>query len=287
MKYIELKKFFVEAPLYQAKPVEGVTFERAAGRREPEFPVPKDLERHCPGCKKSTNWKWEGVLGSAESIVDGLRMIDYKCRNCGNQWFSVWTRFWMADGTVFVEKLGQYPRLEITLPPDFEAALGDSKDLYIRGMASRHAGYGIGALGHFRRLIDDTIHDMLGVLEAAMMEMGADSGAIETVRQARAGKVFDEKVKLAAEAIPAHLKPGGINPFSDLYDLHSIGLHGLSDQECCEIVDAMDEAMKYVYTELKSHTAGTAHYKEAAERIHKMVAELRARRTPRSGESAG
>ncbi len=257
MKYAELPSFLAEAPLYQPKPLEDVTFgergpeatsEGLPRKRETGFPAPKELSRRCvsPKCAKVTNWSWSGIPGSAEYIRPGLNLLTYECRNCGEHTFSVWVRF-SGDRMrrhIYAEKIGQYPKLGITLPPEFEKALGAAKDLYIRGITSRHAGYGIGALGYFRRVIDDTIHDMLSVLEAAMAETGAAAEALETVRAARAGKVFDEKVKLAAEVIPAHLKPGGINPFADLYDLYSIGLHKLSDEECCDIVDAMDEAMK-------------------------------------------
>ncbi len=294
MKYAELSAYLVAAPLYRPKQLE-VTFglpivERPGGeglpmRNPKELPVPEEVERYCPGtkCRKTTHWRWAGVPGSAERFGVGLKSIPYTCRNCGEQSFTVWIHVWLKDGVLFVEKVGQHPKLQIALPPDFEKALGESKDLYIRGMATRHAGYGIGALGYFRRLIDETIADMLGVLEAAMVETGVDPAAIETVQRARAGKVFDERVKLAAEAIPPNLKPGGMNPFADLYDLHSIGLHGLSDEECCDIVDAMDEAMKYVYTELKGRTEGAARYKEAATKIHQTVAKLSAQKQGQAG----
>jgi len=117
---------------------------------------------------------------------------------------------------------------------------------------------------------------MLGVLETTMVATGADSASVETVRRAKAGKVFDEKVKLAAEAVPPHLKPGGVNPFADLYELYSIGLHALSDEDCCEIVDAIDQAMKYVYTELKGQAEGAAQYKAAAAKIQNTINRLRA-----------
>jgi len=90
----------------------------------------------------------------------------YTCKNCGEGWFNVWIHLSLKDGRFIVEKVGQYPQLEITLPTDFEKAIGSNKKLYVRGMASRHAGYGIGALAYFRRVIDDTIGEMLGVLEA-------------------------------------------------------------------------------------------------------------------------
>jgi hypothetical protein len=284
VRYEDLGAFFVQQPLYRPEPVENAplrsvlledTEQGSRPRPTKEIPVPQELQRHCSWCRRITNWQWYGIPGSAERMGSGLSAIDYLCRNCGKEIFHVYILVSARAGQVFVQKVGQWPKLEISLPPEFEKALGRSKDFYVRGMASRHIGYGVGALGYFRRVIDDTIADMLGVLEAAMVETGADPAAIEKVRQARGGKVFDERVKRAAEAIPPHLKPGGMNPFADLYDHYSIGLHGLSDEECCDIVDAMDEAMKYVYTELKSHTEGAVRYKEAVTKIQQ---KLRARK---------
>jgi hypothetical protein len=224
------------------------------------------------------NWRWNGIPGSAEQLSAGLNHVGYECRNCGKSKLHVWVRVWLNEGRVFVEKVGQYPKLGISLPAAFEKALGKSKVLYIKGMATRHQGYGIGALAYLRRVIDDTIDEMLRILEAAMVETSADTEAIGKVQQARAGKVFEERVKLAAEAIPDHLKPGGANPFAHLYDLHSAGLHAMSDEECCEIVDEMDEAMKYVYTELKGRTEAAARYKDAAKKIQDTLAKARARK---------
>jgi len=83
--------------------------------------------------------------------------------------------------------------------------------------------------------------------------------------------------------MPGHLKPGGMNPFALLYELQSFGLHERSDEECCDIADAMDEAMKYVFTELKSRTEGAAQYKQAATKIQKALAEQRARKEGQAG----
>jgi hypothetical protein len=62
-----------------------------------------------------------------------------------------------------------------------------------------------------------------------------------------------EKVRIAGEVVPANLRPNNTNPFGDLYKLLSIGLHDRTDDECCEIVDAMDDSLKFIYAQLKTH----------------------------------
>lgn len=93
------------------------------------------------------------------------------------------------------------------------------------------------------------------------------------------GKGFGSrtKVKIAGEVIPSHLKPGGVNPFGDLYELLSIGLHDLSDDECCDIVDAMDGSLRFICTRLKAHAAEAKSYEVAAKDINAKLAKLKAR----------
>jgi len=284
LNFSELPQFFAEAPLYQVRllenvPPSGEVVDAETLRIERRrIMVPKDLHRDCSRCGKGQNWLWNGIPGSAEYIEAGQRVISYQCMNCRKAYFSVWCRFWVQDGKLCVEKIGQHPKPTISLPPAFEKALGESRGRYIKGMLNRHNNHGIGALAYFRRIIEDTVDDMLGVLEAAMVETRADTAAIAKVQEARAGTIFEVKAKLAADAIPEPLKPGGWNPFGDLHKLYSIGVHDLSDEDCCEIVDGIDNAMKYVYTELKSRTQAAADYRDAAATIQQKLAELRSRK---------
>ena len=57
----------------------------------------------------------------------------------------------------------------------------------------------------------------------------------------------------------------------------------LSDAECCDIVDGMDAATRYAYTELKARTEGAATYKAAAANIQATLAKHRDRREGRAG----
>lgn len=286
MNYEELTTFLAEAPLYQEKPLENipraraVIFETEDGLPRPtqEMPVPKELRRHCSICAGVQTWRWYGIPGSAEWMHIGVNEIDYQCRNCSKEVFQVWILIWLNEGRIFVQKVGQWPKLGITLPADFDKALGQKKPLYFKGMTSRHQGYGIGALTYFRRLIEDTTDEMLNLLERAMIETGAGSEAIEALQEAKGGIRFEDKVKIAAATMPAHLRPGGVNPFGDLYELLSIGLHDLNDDECCDIVDAMDQALKFIYTQLKTHAEDAKAYEAAVKSINATVAKLKGRR---------
>lgn len=282
MKHAELAAYLVGAPLYQPKEIEDAKlrdFPRAANHDYRELFVPMVVRRECEMCGGERNFEFVGGAGSdGLSVGAGLRARAYRCKDCESEPFSVWFMWWVERGKSFIVKAGQFPKLEVTLPKAFEKALGDQKaGFYRRGMTSRHNGYGIGALAYFRRVIESTVDDMLKVLEEAMVATDTDPAAIERLRTAREGREFEDKVKLAAEVIPEHLKPGGTNPFADLHGLLSIGLHGLTDEECCDIVTLMDEPLKYVYTTLKAHTEGASRYRDAANKINQAVGKFRGR----------
>jgi len=83
----------------------------------------------------------------------------------------------------------------------------------------RHNAYGIGALTYFRRVIEDTTDEMLDLLEKAMLETKADPGAVDRLRKVKDGTRFEDKVHIAAEVMPPHARPDGVNPFCDLYGI--------------------------------------------------------------------
>lgn len=277
MAYEYLSEFLVAAPLYRAEAFPSVQVRTYANSTSLYVAAPELVDRECGSCGVT---KWDLVGGTYEGRVSekNLSELEYRCRNCKATRFHVWI-LWArgtAGAATFV-KAGQLPKLEVSIPKEFAAALGDKRSLYLKGMTLRHNNYGIGALTYFRRLIEDTTDEMLDLLQQSMEETQADKTALDKLKVARQGIRFEDKVKIAGEVIPSHLKPGGVNPFGDLYELLSIGLHDLSDDECCDIVDAMDGSLRFICTRLKAHAAEAKSYEVAAKDINAKLAKLKAR----------
>ena len=215
----------------------------------------------------------------------------YKCRNCGSP-FHIWIRWLflpsyaeapslaralqsgdvgvipnLTAGTFHFEKVGQAPAGSTEVPPDLAQALGGHAILYRRGLISRNLGHGIGAHAYFRRVVEETMDEMLTLLVAALKEDGADTEIIKRLEAAKGGHVFERKAKIAADALPERLRPGGINPFGSLHALHSDNLHGKSDEECVQAVDQMRNDLDIIFKMLKAHVSDRAGYKEAAKRL--------------------
>lgn len=272
MPYASLGDFLVRAPLYQ-----DVTFtdfpSRMHGNGTYYVKTPPVIDRECVDCG-ATKWEFAGDWGS-EPTERSLHQARYRCRNCGGRVFDVWFWWWRGGGGATFSKIGQYPKLEIPIPKEFGEALGDKRPLYVKGMTLRHNAYGIGALTYFRRVIEDTTDEMLNLLEEAMQATGADPEALAALQRAKDGTQFEDKVRIAAEVLPANLRPNNINPFGDLYKLLSIGLHDRNDEECCEIVDAMDESLKFIYTQLKTHMEANKGYEGSTQKVSDLLAKMK------------
>jgi len=273
MPYTDMADFLVNAPLYRVENFSDSTV-RETGIHTFIISVPELVDRRCETCGMT---KW--TLNRHHSTVEEghFTNLPYQCRNCETADFIVWIVWRRSNATIDIVKAGQYPKLEIAIPKDFGEALGDKRALYMNGMTLRHNSYGIGALTYFRRVIEDTTDEMLDLLEKSMEETSAEPGAIERLKVAKKGTRFEDKVRIAGEVIPSHLRPGGINPFGNLYELLSIGLHDLSDDECCDIVDAMDKSLKFVYTQLKTHVQDARAYEQAAKSLNAKVAGFKSR----------
>src|SRR6266540_3979136 len=195
--------------------------------------LPDRLMRPCEVCETTTTWK---------KVPDRAYFEQYKCALCENATVEYWLRVeWdekqtVAGGSVgyghfAFRKIGQWPPPSITPPPPVAKALTRAQlDLYKKGLTCMAQGYGIGALGYFRRVVEDSIVALLDVVKAGAEGEG-DEKTVAAVERAKGAKNTDEKLKLVADLVPRSLRPGGVNPLALLHDHYSKGLHALSDDE--------------------------------------------------------
>jgi hypothetical protein len=275
-----LGEFLATSPLYTKAAFPGAMF----GKQPLKEVFPSELRRHCEECDFEQPWSGHAVMPEKKTAPTEEResaTVTYRCGACGSR-FEVlvfWCYRYLAeeradasgDGTVWGEfqfqKVGQYPPLQARIPPELAKVLGAHADFYRKALTSRHQGYGIGALAYFRRIVEETMDTMLGLLADALREAPATPEIIARVEAAKVDRVFEKKVRVAADALPDSLRPGGFNPFGELHDLYSKGLHGLSDEECVEIVDVMQQHVEIIFTMLKTQVDQRKSYQEAARRF--------------------
>jgi len=264
----DVKKFLESAPLYRKVACRIVLISPGNYGQI----LPGTISIHCDECDYDTNWELQ-TPRSDTRLIGYQDSASYLCANCKKR--AVLFFFW-GKGTstqeVTFEKVGQYPPQEIKPPKALEKALGKHAPLYIKGMTCRHNSYGIGAHAYFRRLIEETTDDMLDLLANAMEETGVEKSVIQKVRDAKSEIQYERKIEIAAGVIPDHLRPGGRNPFALLHELLSRGVHTLSDEDCLDLVDGMQQALEFVFKELKIHMEERKIYAEGLRAIAEKVA---------------
>lgn len=213
--------------------------------------LPRQLRMFCDHnkCKALTWWDAENhdVYFKSSFIVERM----YVCRNCG-QSVQHYQLIWQekSDCNLFI-KVGQWPPLSIEPSPELARALGpEDLNLYKRGLIDFNFGHGIGAIGYFRRVLENKINALLDLIVEAAQNAKAPGEHLAEVEAAKISHRTEDKIDIAVKILPAHLKPGGHNPLDKLYKPLSAGLHGETDEECLEVFSEARFVFEYLFKNL-------------------------------------
>jgi hypothetical protein len=241
--------------------------------------VPSKVHRYCKTCARETTWaigeRRSGTRGIAPSLDEfaGAKLVGYQCQVCEGDAFSVWVRT-KTDGdntpenprVLIARKIGQ------TDPPDVAIApsLGldeTSEDFYRKGLVSLSQGYGLGACGYFRRVVERETDRLIKMVEEAAKADG-DQATLAKIEEAR--KVFsaEERLKIAADAKPSALRgPGNRNYLATLYGAYSKALHNGTEEKCVEIGEYLKEVFERVFIRLAESNREIVELEELASNV--------------------
>jgi len=224
-------KFLEEYPLYREW-------------KTPTWNMPGTISFDCSTCEKETTWEHQ----SDDSNSNSFFLLGYRCHLCQQRS----THFLVVRLEHGVMKVGQFPMQSTRVPSRIEKRLGNSANFYRRALTSRNEGYGIGAVAYFRRVIEDKTNELIDVVADAARAYGISEPDIEKIRAAKNQKVYEDKLKIAAQAIPDVLKPDTANPLQALYDTLSVGIHTQSEDECLKIADEIRDVFDYLFDRLRT-----------------------------------
>lgn len=210
--------------------------------------LPGVIFLYCDTCKKEQRWAHQTSYGP-DRVSRGS--ATYKCRNCQKETIDFYYQ-WQASirgGTVFA-KFGQLPPLEERIPIDLKLA-GEDLDFYKKALRSRNFNYGLGAVSYLRRVVENRMNDLLDLIAEAARQSGFAEDELKKLDQVKQSRRFDDKVTYAADILPPHLKPQGINPIDRLHDITSEGLHSRPDGECIDIFDVSRRVFEYFFRKLQ------------------------------------
>ena len=166
-----------------------------------------------------------------------------------------------------VAKVGQYPELREPVSPELAKKLDEDHLKYYRtAIRLRNFNLGIGALSYIRRVVEDTVNDLLDVV---IDEARRDGEDVTELERAKAGHNFDAKMEIAKCKLPKRLMPGGHNPLDKLHDLASSGIHALSDEQCSDKFDQAREVFEFFFEELPRRQAREAKFTKSLSDMNK------------------
>jgi hypothetical protein len=213
--------------------------------------LPKRIRMFCnyEKCAAATWWEIDDADCYFKSSL--INEKHYICRNCGVN-VQYYQLIWQENrsSNVFI-KVGQWPPLSIEPLPELAQAVGgEDLKLYRKGLIDFKFGHGVGAVGYFRRVLENKVNALLDLLVEAAKNAQVPDAHLSEVETTKQSHRVEDKIDLAVKILPAPLKTGGHNPLDKLYRPLSAGLHGESDEECLTIFSEARFVFEYLFKNL-------------------------------------
>lgn len=172
----------------------------------------------------------------------------YKCVHCGEHRRYFLLSVDKSEGTV--QKVGQWPAWDIGISKSLARRLGKHAPIFKHGLISESQGYGIGAFGYYRRIVEEVIDQLLADIREMIpaKERARYTKALQRVAETR---VTETKIKLVKDLLPDSLRPDGVNPLAALHNALSEGLHAKDDKECLKIAETIRSILAFLTSQVE------------------------------------
>lgn len=256
------KEFLENYPLYRKYAVQTmpVTLDK--------FPK-VSINMSCPICNSNQTFVMDNeyyqmtLYPQTLSAGSDVRLA-YKCSHC--QTFRRLFFVKIDDQNKWLMKIGQYPSWEITGEPNVEKLLGKHSSYYKKGLICESQGYGIGAFGYYRRIVEETIDELLD--EISNLLSGDELTKYnDALAQAKLTIVTQEKIELVKDILPPILRPDNMNPLSALHSCLSEGLHAESDEECLEIAETCRKVIVFLVNQVAASKATSKTFSDSMRKL--------------------
>jgi hypothetical protein len=228
---------------------------------------PKSVTLRCERCKANTTWRLvemskKGGPDVPFEFFDHNYLLRYICGLCERESAAFWCSAGSdADRTNHVlRKQGQSPAWSIEPASAVAKALPlETVAFYKKGLICLSHNFGLAAVAYFRRVVEQVTGHILDLIGQTAKELG-DQATVVAIAEAQRSHQATDRLKFAADKLPANLRPGGRNPLADLYDAYSEGIHALDDDECLDVALAMRATLDFLLPQLHDQLAAARAY---------------------------
>jgi len=237
-----LRHFLEKKPLYSWSKVD-------LPENVAQFCSLSKIEMECPECRKSRPFsdkrpRGSGLGQSITKVESDIYSFQFTCDGCSSSRYIFWVEVDIEERRI--RKVGQSPARSINLDKDLERFLEGDAEFFKRALICESQGYGIAAFSYYRRVLENSIGKILQSLRSVLELNNASSEEIEKIDKALNSIVMDERIKIAKDAVPNHLRPNRMNPLAIIYDTLSAGIHRLPEEQCLENSQHIRIALSYL-----------------------------------------
>ena len=194
--------------------------------------------------------------------------LDYLCASCKE--FQRFFFIRIDENTDYVQKIGQFPPLDISIPKYIRKAIGEYEDYYKKGRISENFGYGIGAHAYYRRIIEGIIDELLDKVSNLFPEDEKEIYA-EALSRAKKAKNATDKIEIVKNLVPPILILDRYNPLKTLHEALSIGIHVESDEVCIENAIIIRKNLEFLVEAIYRYEERTREYINDMDNIKKKL----------------
>jgi hypothetical protein len=257
-----IKEFLEDYPLYRKFKVTNLP--------EQTSRLPKvRLKMSCPTCSSEqtfamTNEYFENLPYTNYGVEGLVLRAVYICTHCES--FKRVFFFAVGQEKDWLMKVGQFPGWEIKGDPLVEKLLGRHSTHYKKGLTCESQSYGIGAFGYYRRIVEETIDELLSEISGLLSGEDAKN-FLAALEKTKKTIVTQEKIELVKDLLPPILRPDGMNPLSVLHSSLSEGLHAKSDEACLEQAVIIREILVFLVHQVAASKASAKTFTEGMRKL--------------------
>ncbi len=227
------------------------------------------INMECPTCKSHqtfamTNKYYENCDYSNYPVSGIVFRMVYICVHC--QIFQRIFYVKIDSKEQWLMKVGQFPSWEIKGDANIERLLKEHASYYKKGLVCESQGYGIGAFGYYRRIVEEIIDSLLEEISELLNDTEL-SEYQEALLKTKNTNVTQEKIELVKDLLPQILRPEGMNPLSVLHSTLSEGLHAESDEECLEYAENCREIIIFLVNQVAASKAAAKGFTSSMRKI--------------------
>lgn len=194
--------------------------------------------------------------------------LDYLCASCKE--FQRFFFIRISENLDYIQKIGQFPPLDISIPKYIRKAIGEYEDYYRKGRISENFGYGIGTHAYYRRIIEGIIDELLDKISNLLPDTEREIYE-EALSRAKKEKNATDKIEIVKDLVPTILIRDRYNPLKTLHEALSIGIHVESDEVCIENAIIIRKNLEFLVEAIYRYEERSKEYIKDMDKIKKKL----------------